>query len=251
MFRSIVMSACLAGLGAGVVLTLVQQPTVAPIILAAETYESATHRHTNGHTHSHAHGNAGSHTHAQLYELGASRDHEHDDNAWAPENGIERTFWSLVTNVSVAIGFALMLCAVYTLLPKITPARGVLWGLAGFVVFFANPSIGLHPEIPGTMAANLFDRQLWWVFTSICSAAAVALIAWRRATLVWCAAVVLLFVPHLIGAPQPEAHGGLAPQALAYQFIWATTFVNIVFWLTLGVISALVFRRLAPPSIVA
>jgi predicted cobalt transporter CbtA len=41
MFRSIVLSACLAGLGSGVVLTIAQQPTVAPIILAAETYESA------------------------------------------------------------------------------------------------------------------------------------------------------------------------------------------------------------------
>ncbi len=248
MFRSIVMSACLAGLSAGIVLTLVQQPTVAPIILAAETWESAAAADPAMASQAHEHAKAGSHA--------ASRDqgevaHAHAGSGWAPENGFERTFWSLVTNVSAAIGFALLLCAVYTLLPNITVARGLLWGLAGFVVFFANPGIGLHPEIPGTVSADLFDRQLWWSFTAICSAAAVALIAWRRAGWSWGAAAALLVLPHLIGAPQPEVHGSLAPQALAQQFIWATTLVNAVFWLTLGGLSALVFRRFASQSVAA
>ena len=228
MFKAIVMSACLAGLSAGVVLTVVQQPTVAPIIFAAEIYEAAaaptqvTHQHDDLHAHD-------------------------DVQAWAPDAGIERTLWSLVTNVSAAIGFALLLCAVYTLLPSITAAGGVCWGLAGFVVFFANPGIGLHPEIPGTSSADLFDRQLWWIFTAICSAAAVALIAWQRTRLTWGAAAALLVLPHLFGAPQPTMHGGVAPQVLAVQFVWATVFVNAVFWLMLGLFSALIFRHLAPP----
>ncbi len=41
MFRRIFYSACLAGVGAGLVLTLVQSWQMVPIILAAETYESA------------------------------------------------------------------------------------------------------------------------------------------------------------------------------------------------------------------
>jgi cobalt transporter subunit CbtA len=226
MFRSIVLSACLAGLGAGIVLTLAQQPTVAPIILEAETYESAA-------------------APTQASTATTAPADVHESSAWAPGDGLERTFWSLVSNVGVAIGFALLLCAVYTLLPNITPARGMLWGLAGFVVFFANPGIGLHPEIPGTVAADLFNRQLWWSFAAICSAAAVALIAWRRVAWTWGAAAALLVLPHLIGAPQPDVHGSLAPQALAQQFIWATTLVNAVFWLALGGISALAFRRFA------
>jgi cobalt transporter subunit CbtA len=244
MFRSIVMSACLAGLSAGIVLTLVQQPTVAPIILAAETYESAAAADPVTASHAHEHGNAGSHGHGEVA-------HAHEGSGWTPENGFERTFWSLVTNVSAAIGFALLLCAVYTLLPNITVARGLLWGLAGFVVFFANPGIGLHPEIPGTVSADLFDRQLWWSFTAICSATAIALIAWRRAGWSWGTAAALLVLPHLIGAPQPDVHGSLAPQALAQQFIWATTLVNAVFWLTLGGLSALAFRRFASPAVTA
>ncbi|MFT5175441.1 MAG: cobalt transporter subunit CbtA [Gammaproteobacteria bacterium] len=246
MFRSIVMSACLAGLGAGVVLTAVQQPTVAPIILAAEIYETAavpTLAHQHGDSHEHGAVHQPAHAEASL-----STTHADDSAAtWAPEDGLQRTFWSLLTNISAAIGFALLLCAVYTLLPNITAARGALWGLAGFVVFFANPGIGLHPEIPGAPSADLFDRQLWWTFAAICSAAAAAAIAWRRTLSTWGAAVALLVLPHLLGAPQPQVGADLAPQALAEQFIWASIFVNAVFWLTLGVSSALIFRSLSSP----
>ncbi|MFT5445335.1 MAG: cobalt transporter subunit CbtA [Gammaproteobacteria bacterium] len=248
MFKSIVLSACFAGLCAGIVLTLVQQPTVAPILLAAERYESAAPATDESAAQS-ASQNGGAHGHEASAHAHAGAAHEHGD-AWAPENGLERTFWTLLTNVSAAIGFALLLCAVYALLPRITLLGGLLWGLAGFVVFFANPSIGLHPEIPGTLSADLYDRQLWWLFAALCSAAAVALIAWRRVHWIWGVAAVLLVLPHVVGAPQPQVHGGLAPQELSQQFIWATTFVNAVFWLALGVFSALMFRRFAlAPSV--
>jgi predicted cobalt transporter CbtA len=66
--------------------------------------------------------------------------------------------------------------------------------------------------------------------------------------LIYGGAVMLLVLPHLIGAPQPEVYASAAPQALAHQFVWATTFVNVVFWLTLGVASALSFRALTPQA---
>lgn len=257
MFRSIILSACLAGLSAGTVMTIVQQPTVAPLILAAERYESAAASksppilaampgsHQRGDLHQQAHSSIDAAGHLHGSKAAAERAHAHDNDAWAPRDGIERTFWTLMTNVSVAIGFALLLCAVYTLLPNVTAGRGVLWGLAGFVVFFANPAIGLHPEIPGTLSADLFDRQLWWTFTAAFSAASVALIAWRRAVWAWAGSAALLVLPHLVGAPQPEQYGAVAPAWIAQEFIWATIFVNAVFWLALGVISASLFRRFA------
>jgi predicted cobalt transporter CbtA len=54
---------------------------------------------------------------------------------------------------------------------------------------------------------------------------------------------VLLILPHVVGAPQPDVHGGLAPPELSQQFIQATILVNAVFWLALGVFSALTYRR--------
>lgn len=233
MFRSIVLVACLAGLGAGIALSVAQQPTVVPIILAAERYETNVAADSApGDLHSvHQHQHDGAHA--------------HDAEVRPSENGIERAFWTVVANIGAGIGFALLLCAVYALLPRITLMGGMLWGFAGFVVFFANPSIGLHPEIPGTLSADLFDRQLWWALAALCSVAAIALITWRRECWAWGAATALLLAPHLVGAPQPEFQGGLAPEDLSQRFIWATVFVNAVFWLVLGVLSALTFRRFA------
>ena len=292
MLRRIVTSACLAGLVAGAVLTIAQQPQVIPLIAEAETYETATpaalphsdsHTHADGvthaHPHSHEHGASHAHSHTAAGASGhapsetttthshathshddaahaqaphahghAASGHHHDADAWAPEDGLERTFWTLVSNVGAAIGFALLLCALYAVRPSITPLKGLLWGVAGYVVFFANPSIGLHPELPGTMAANLGDRQLWWLLTAACSAAAIGLFVLRREPLAWVAGIGLLLLPHLFGAPQPDAHGGLAPAELYTQFMWATAIANAVFWLTLGVSSAYAFRRLSPPA---
>ena len=53
----------------------------------------------------------------------------------------------------------------------------------------------------------------------------------------------ILAVPHVIGAPQPEVHSMLAPEALEAQFKIASQLTNAAFWLALGLISAWLFRR--------
>ncbi|MNT17005.1 putative cobalt transporter subunit CbtA [compost metagenome] len=55
--------------------------------------------------------------------------------------------------------------------------------------------------------------------------------------------VVLLVVPHVIGAPQPQVHEMLAPEALEAEFKVASLLTNAAFWLALGLISAWLFRR--------
>jgi predicted cobalt transporter CbtA len=47
----------------------------------------------------------------------------------------------------------------------------------------------------------------------------------------------------VIGAPQPEVHSMLAPEALEAQFKIASQLTNVAFWLALGLISAWLFRR--------
>lgn len=227
MFRRIVFSACLAGLVAGLVLTAVQMVRVTPIIVQAETYETASPQ-TN-------------HTHTQ----NAQDAHAHSHEAWAPADGIERTFWTASSNVLSAIGFALVLAAIYSLRKRVTWWQGVLWGGGGFVVFFVTPAVGLSPEIPGAMAAELSQRQAWWLLTVLGSAAGLALVVFNR---VWgwkLLGVGLLLVPHVIGAPQPELYGGNAPQALADAFVMAATVANGVFWVVLGVATAVAFKKLA------
>jgi cobalt transporter subunit CbtA len=168
---------------------------------------------------------------------------QHDANAWEPADGAERTGYTVLANVSMAVGFALMLVAAFALSGRrISWRSGLLWGLAGYGVFFVAPSLGLPPEVPGTLAAPPHARQLWWVMTAAMTAASLGCSSSRRGWL-WKLAVLLLVVPHLIGAPQPEVHGSVAPEELAQAFIRATAMANAVFWLALGGLTGFFYRR--------
>ena len=230
MFRRIVFSAVLAGVVAGVLLTGIQQLRVAPIIAEAETYEAAGPA-------------AATHTH----DADGSR-HEHGDHAhgtWSPADGLERTFRTGVANVGMAIGFALLLAAAFSLRDDVSWRQGMLWGIGGYAAFFALPALGMAPELPGTEAAALEDRQGWWLVTVTLSAIGVALIGLTRGWPWKAAAAVLIAIPHLVGAPHPDTYHTLAPAELLRTFIVATAIANAVFWVVLGAGCAIAFRKLA------
>ena len=46
---------------------------------------------------------------------------------------------------------------------------GLAWGLGGFIAFFAAPSLGILPQLPGVAGAALESRQFWWVATVLCT----------------------------------------------------------------------------------
>ena len=183
--------------------------------------------------------------------------HEHEDGhhhggAWASEDGIGRTFRTALSNVATAIGFALLLVAVFAWRGGATTwRRGLLWGAAGFFVFFVNPAIGLRPAVPGAFEAGLLDRQLWWLLAVGCSAAGAGLLLLAPRAAAKVGGAALLAAPHLVGAPHPEGSGGLAPSSLADAFVVASAATNAAFWIVLGVVAALTFGRLSrasPPS---
>jgi cobalt transporter subunit CbtA len=229
MFRRIVFSACLAGLLSGLVLTGVQMFRVVPLIIEAEAYEAAE-----------------SHRHSDATEDASG--HPHGKEAWSPADGMERSFWTAFANVATAIGFALLLVALYSLGERVSWQQGLLWGLGGYAVFFLNPSIGLLPEIPGAAAAALGDRQAWWLITVVCTAVGLSVLVFVRHWGWKAAGALLLLVPHIIGAPHPDTQGGSAPQALADAFVMATAVANAIFWLVLGASSAWIFAKLAAPQ---
>jgi len=223
-FKRILAAAGLAGLFAGLLLTVVQQFQVAPILLKAETYEEAAAR-----TAQPVEKPTQQHVHADGHV------HEHEASAWQPANGWERTFFSALANVSLALGFGLLLGAAISLKGGNSGWRaGVLWGLAGYVVFFVAPSLGLPPEVPGTEAAELANRQGWWFMTVVATGAGVALLVFARAWWLKLLGVAILVIPHWIGAPQPAVHGSAAPADLIRAFLFATIIANAVFWLSLG-----------------
>jgi cobalt transporter subunit CbtA len=153
---------------------------------------------------------------------------------------------SAASNVSLAVGFALLLGAAMLLSTGATGWRsGLLWGLAGYAVFFVAPSLGLPPEVPGTEAARLTDRQIWWLLTVLCSAAGLSLLAFSRSWAIGILGVILLAAAHLIGAPQPKIHSSAAPAELASSFVYAAAVTNLVFWLALGGLQGFFCKKLA------
>ena len=46
-----------------------------------------------------------------------------------------------------------------------------------------------------------------------------------------------------ISAAQPEAHGGLAPESLAHEFIIVVMVTMLLFWLALGAASGFFYKR--------
>jgi cobalt transporter subunit CbtA len=231
-FSRIVSTAVAAGLLAGLVLTGVQMVQVTPIILQAEAYEDAAPAAPPAHAHP---AQTAAHEHA----------HEHEHAGWKPENGVERTLFTVLANATMGIAYSLLLCSALTVAGvRPTWRRGLLWGAASYVVFFVAPSLGLPPELPGTSAAPLGQRQLWWSLTALSTAGGLALLAFGRHTAPrYIAGMVLLVAPQLIGAPQPLVHTRTAPAELVQVFIVASALANAAFWLALGALTAYFYKK--------
>lgn len=223
--------ALLAGFLAAVILTVAQMFTAVPLILEAETYEQATES---------APVPAPSHD-------AAAADHHHSDAAaeeeWEPENGWQRTLSTTSANVVMGVGYALILMGLFRFRTPKNVLTGLAWGAAGYLSVFVAPSLGLHPELPGTAAAELVGRQEWWIGTVLATAAGLSLCALTRSWSLRAIGFVLIALPHLIGAPLPAVKEALAPEALQHQFILTSALLNALFWLALGAASAWFYIR--------
>jgi len=238
MVRETVFTAAIAGLVAALALTILQIVWVTPLILQAETYEQpAASGDVDAHEHSHEHGESGT--------SAAAHEHHHDAEEWKPQDGWQRTAFTLAANLLLGFGYAMALLAVYLLWrePR-NVAYGAIYGIGGFLVFFLAPSLGLPPELPGTAAAELIVRQSWWAMVAVATAAGLLLLFSRVTWKVRALGLALIVAPHFIAAPQPEMAGSLAPGTLQSQFRVAATLSNAIFWLLLGLVSTAAFRRM-------
>lgn len=251
-FPRLIWSSLAVALLVGTVQTGVQRWQAAPIILAAEVYEdqkaeapapapaqaAAAHTHADGAVHEH----------------GTAK-------AWEPANGAERIAWTWVANLLHAFSMALLVFAVMgvwryqrgTGLAAL-PLAGLV-AAVGWLSFHLWPMLGLPAEVPGMDAAPLHARQLWWALAVGSAVAACALIGFARGKWRWPAAAVLLALPFAIGAPhlQGDPLAGFSPEAraaleqLVQQFVWATTWVALSFWLSMGLACGLAFQRWLQP----
>lgn len=244
MFQRIFATALGAGISVGLLIAALQHIALVPLILTAESYESgaAAHQHAKML-------DTGKPITSQVHALAAfaaeAQVHEHS----APNAGDAASPWrpvfTTIATTLTAVGFALLLTGAFAVSGRGVDMReGLLWGLAGFAIFALAPAFGLPPELPGSLAAELIARQIWWIATAAATAAALALMVFVRAPWAVLIGVALLIVPHLIGAPQPPEGTGVVPPELAAAFAARSLVVNAVFWALLGLATGALYQRL-------
>ncbi|HJU50502.1 MAG TPA: CbtA family protein [Pseudogulbenkiania sp.] len=228
MFARIVALSLLAGLLAGAVTTPVQLALVQPLIEQAEGYEQQLEAAAPATAHAH-----------EAHDADAAAGHSHAAMA-SEEPSDDKTHRAVATAISItlaAMGYALLLGAVLSQFGRIDWRRGLLFGALGFVVFQLAPALGLPPEPPGVPAADLQQRQLWWLLTVACTSGALFGLyrAWTRRRAMWAAtALAVAALPHLVGAPVLAEVHTLVPERLMSDFMLAALASAAVLWLALG-----------------
>ena len=241
LFRRIIFCALFIGFLSGLLFTAIQSISVSPIIFAAEQYEVAEPQAAPVQGHHHGEG--------------APSEHHHDQEAWGPNDGMERTLYTLLSNVLAGIGFAAILLSIMSQLQlkgvaNLSIVKGLAWGVAGFIAFFVAPGIGLPPEIPGIEAAPLDNRQTWWLLAVVASGVGIGTLAFAKGAYK-IIGVAFIALPFLIGAPHsagpvfthPDANVVAILSDLHHQFIVASGVANLAFWLALGALCAWALNR--------
>ncbi|HER27174.1 MAG TPA: cobalt transporter [Rhodospirillales bacterium] len=211
MFHRIVLSALLAGAIAGLWIFVGHITLTTPLILQAEASETAAAVTTD----------------------------------WMPVDGLERTAYTLLSDMVIAMGFAFLLVGAMSLSGRpVDWRRGLVWGGCGFIVFSVSPAIGLPPELPGMMSAELQARQIWWVGAAVAAIVGLYLIFLTERRVLGLLGLVVIILPHVIGAPQHEAYVNDIPVDLIREFILNTMLVSGSFWLILGGVAGHFYNKL-------
>jgi len=206
MLRTILFAALVAGTLTGMLFTAIQHLQVIPLIQQAEHHEGAEAKQDN----------------AEL---------------------LERNLLTLLANVLAGIGYAMLLASAITLSRHAGWRKGLLWGVAGYLCFFVAPALGLTPKLPGTLGAPLDYQQIWWLTTVTATAIGLGLLVFSKYFLLKILGLVIIAIPHVIGAPLPQQAYSSAPQQLRQDFIVASALTNAGFWIILGFLSGYLLRK--------
>lgn len=244
MFHKMLTSAIGAGCAAWLFAAALHFAFVQEYILLGETYETGATVHFAGVApqtaddgHAHAEGTA-AHSHEPAEATEATEEVAHDHGGGADVSEQTRNLWTVAFFGLVYVAYAMIMVAGFGLAraygKTITQREGLLWGIAGFAAFQLAPSMGLAPELPGTMAADLAARQIWWWGTTLATATGLALLGYGRGLASTALAVVVLAAPHVIGAPVLEGFSGVAPPEVAGAFSARVLGVALAVWALMG-----------------
>ena len=234
MIKRMLTGGILAGFAAGLLAALLHFAFVQDLILLGEQYEYGDLVHfggageapATGHDHMAA---TGDHAAAPVAAAGAAAEEPSDFN---------RNALTVIFTCLTYASYGILLVAGFALAEhfgrRVGSREGLIWGIAGFVAFQLAPAMGLAPELPGTVAADLSVRQVWWLGTVLATGTGIALFAYGGNVVTALLGVALLAAPHLIGAPRLEEYYGAAPPELGAAFSANVLGVGLVTWAVLG-----------------
>ena len=225
MFKNIFVSAVVCGAIAGVLATVMQMLLVTPLLMEAELFETGQSMHfiTDGSPESPI-------KHVDIWE------------------DPYRHLMTLCFNLVTFTGFGFILIAAMAFFQKrgfsLSKAEGIVAGVSGFIVFQLAPSVGLPPELPGTIGVTVGLKQTWWIITILSTTVGILLLFLDKHKVVSGAGIVFITIPHLIGHPKLETYFGVAPPELAAEFASRALAVSLIAWIILGVISSQFWKYL-------
>lgn len=249
MIQRMLTSALVAGCAAWLLAAVLHFAFVQKYILLGEVYESGAAVHFGGVAPTTGAAATDAHSHDATAEEGhthdATAEEGHSDDGEA--STFTRNLWTTVFFGLVYVAYALILVAGFGLArvygKVITAREGLLWGIAGFAVFQLAPAMGLAPELPGTIAADLGARQVWWWGAAAATGVGLGLLGYGRNLVTAALAVVLLAAPHVIGAPELEGFSGVAPPEVAATFAARVLGVGLAVWALMGWVAGAVWSR--------
>ncbi|MDO9418697.1 CbtA family protein [Pararhizobium sp.] len=246
-----ILAALAAGLIAGVIMTAAQRVQVVPLILHAEEFENAEPAAAAAEHHSSVVSPMGDIA-SFFSPVTPAFAHEHEAAAPGAEEeggiafGMSRFVATLLANLVTGAGFGLLLAGASLVIGKpVTLANGATWGAVGWLAMHLLPAVGLPPELPGFPAAELGDRQIWWVASVVLSAAGLYLLIIRKEALAKVAGILLIVAPIAWGAPQPADINSAVPAVLAAEFAVAALAVALLSWIVLGLSLGFLNEKLA------
>lgn len=223
----------IAGFAAGLLAALLHFAFIQELILLGEEYETGALTHFAGAGEA---AEAASHDHA---DAEAAHDHAEGEGG---DSAVTRNALTVLFTGLIYASYGLILVAGFALAEhfgrKVSARDGVLWGIAGFVALQLAPAMGLAPELPGSVAADVTERQIWWYGTVLATGGGLALLAYGSNVVAALIGIALLAAPHVIGAPLPEGFHGVAPPEVAGEFSARVLGVGLVAWAALGWFSA-------------
>lgn len=243
----LVASLLIAGIAAGLFLSMIQSLEAMPLLQSAERMDHQQLQRGMPSQHSHNDETA----------------HNHSEAAHPPQDTHQREAARIISNCLLGVGCCFLLAAsIYAHNSRSgaqpsDPATGLVWGLVGYYSFYFAPSLHYPPETPATDLmrvahdhGSLISDQTGWLCLALFSCLGAALMVYTRGRLKIIGLLVLL-LPHaglwVVSnqlTPPYHTHSLFRLYQVTEQnYRYATGLGNLVFWLLLGGLTTTAINR--------